>query len=242
MRKRALFARWAAHHARARLERQFLDVRVLGQEYLTRQLQTGPLILAANHVCWWDPLVLLRLGQAFEMDGYCLMDRKNLDALPFFGAVGAVPISSDVPRDALRELRAAAGVLDRPGRALAIFPHGAQRPAHLPLEFKAGVVALSRLSHAPIVPLALRYDFHEGPRALVHLSFGPPLIVSAGATSPVIKQLESRVRRALDEVDTQLARGALAPSLLHARPIALEKERIPWLARLTSSFFRGHQQ
>lgn len=242
MRKRPLFGKIAAHHARSRLKRQFLDVRVIHHERLVRPLAQGPAILAANHVCWWDPLVLLWLAHVSSLDGYCLMEREALRSLPFFGTLGALPISMDAPARNLAELRQAVRVLDRPGRVLGVFPGGVQQPAHLPCDFKLGVAHLSRAAKVPVIPLALRYDFHEGPRAIVHLCFGSPLAHSRHDHHAFVDLLGREIRAGMGEIDEHLRHNLAAPSLLHKTPVSLDRERLPVGTRLLSSFFARRPQ
>jgi len=237
MRKRPMFGKLAARHAGSRLKRQFLDVRVLHHERLVRPLEQGPAILAANHVCWWDPLVLLWLAHVSSLDGYCLMEREALRSLPFFGTLGALPISIDAPARNLAELRHAVRVLDRPRRVLGVFPGGVQQPAHLPCDFKLGVAHLSRAAKVPVIPLALRYDFHEGPRAIVHLCFGSPVAHSSHDHRAFVDVLAHGVSEGMGEIDEHLRRNLAAPSLLHKQPVALDRERLPAGTRLLSSIF-----
>ncbi len=235
MSQRPYFARIADFYIRHRLKRSFHDVRILGATHLLEHSQSGPVVIAANHVCWWDPLVLIRLGHHFNLDGYCLMDAKNLGRLRFFRHLGALPLSPGSPRLLRGELKSALQKLKGPGSALAIFPHGAQRPAHLPLRFRSGVAALARLTGAPVLPLSLRYDFHEGPRAVVTVAFGPALRVTqipTFKTSRFLKELEQRVSEGLALIDRSLFEPTGVQSVIHPAPVDLFAERVPFFARL----------
>lgn len=231
-RPRSLTKNIALWYVSRRLKRAFVDVRVHRLDLLSSYIQQGPIVLALNHVCWWDPLVLIQLSSAVDFDGYALMDHNNLKMLPFFSWLGARPINSGSPRQAHRDLQDAAALLDRPGRVVALFPSGRQRAIHRPLEFKSGVLALSRLGQAPIVPVALRYDFSEGPRAVVHLCVAEALPVVTRSPGEALSDLESRTYRALNEVDELLENKGNAPSILYKKPLSLSKERVPLGARL----------
>jgi 1-acyl-sn-glycerol-3-phosphate acyltransferase len=150
---------------------------VAGLEATRALVQAGPVLLAPTHVTWWDPLVLMVLDEALDADSRALMDAENLKALPFFGALGAMPIHRNGSSAATRrDLAAAAAELDRPRRALWVFPQGRQRPTSVrPLGLQPGICLLARQAGVPVIPVALQYGWREGerPAALVH--FGTPL-------------------------------------------------------------------
>lgn len=86
------------------------------------------------------------------------------------------------------------GVLRERRSFLAIFPQGKQVPAHLPLEFQKGVLWLSRRTTAPLLPVAIRYDFLQGEKPVIHVSIGP-VLESSGEKS--LLDCESAVEREL---------------------------------------------
>jgi len=133
-------ARWYAHR---RMARAFDGVFVAGLEQARELATREPLVIAMNHVSWWDPFVVVLVDAALGAESYCLMDAENLERLPFFGWLGAVPLRRLEPRLALADLKQHAALLDRPGRVVWIFPQGEQRPAHLrPLGLQRGVSVL----------------------------------------------------------------------------------------------------
>lgn len=240
--KSSLFLRLARPYVARRLRRQFFDVRLSGLEGLQQLVDRGPMILACNHVAWWDPLLLVHLDRILGSDGYCLMDQENLEKLPFFRWVGAIPIDRRSKHAAYRDVIAAGQLLNAPRRILAIFPQGEQRPFHLPLQFKSGIAALAAQTGAPVVPLAVRYDFLDAPRQVVHLKASDPLRFSRGVDTRArfISELEDRIRASLADVDQQL----LDPkddfvSLLHKGPIDSNRERIPRQAAALRALTRG---
>jgi hypothetical protein len=237
--QKSLFASLASLYVSSRLKRAFFDLRVLNLESLRVRLSKGPLIFASNHVCWWDPLILIQLQRALKFEGYCLMSRGGLHELPFFSGLGALPIAVDDPRLALIDLRSAALKLDGPHSVLAIFPHGAQRPAHLPLEFRSGVYVLAKIAGVPVVPMSLRYDFWESPRPVVHIRFGESMSVDEASSSRVfLRALEDQVRTGFSEIDacmTEPEEGCVLRtpiSILGRSPRSLRAERIPGAAHL----------
>ncbi|HEX2204588.1 MAG TPA: hypothetical protein VHG91_14850, partial [Longimicrobium sp.] len=128
--------------------------------------------------------------------------------LPFFARLGALRLDRGGRATARAGLEAAAARLDRPGRALWIFPQGHHRPAHLrPLGFQPGVRLLARLvPDAAVVPIAFQYAFGERPAPAAYAHLGEP--IPAGLLD--LGDLESAVERGLARIDGALS-GALPP-------------------------------
>jgi 1-acyl-sn-glycerol-3-phosphate acyltransferase len=205
----------ARRYIRSRLRRSFADLRLEGCDSLQQHLQKGPLIMAANHVCWWDALLMLRLEEHLGCDAYCLMDAKNLQQFPYFGRLGAVSLERDQARAAYRDLRGAAALLDRPGRLLIIFPQGRQTPAHLPLDFHTGLSRLATWAAVPVAPVGIRYDFSEGPKAVVRLSAGKPQARDGRDARTFTESVREGVALELSHIDEMLlGQRPEAPSLM----------------------------
>lgn len=217
-------------YIRRRLRQNFFDVRVSGLTRLQHIASRGPLILACNHVAWWDPLILMHLDSVLGSDGYCLMDKQSLKQLPFFRWLGALPIDRTSPRAAYKDLDRACEVLQRSRQILAIFPQGEQCPAHLPLVLKPGVEALARKTCAPVVPCALRYDYLESPRPIVHLKLGEALSYEIEKSSKpgFLKKLEEKMGEALAKIDEELVnKGGEFQSILHTGQLDSSREQLP---------------
>lgn len=231
-------------YVRRRLASNFADVRAMGVETLERALAEGPFVLALNHVCWWDPLVLYHLDASLKGDGFALMDKSNLDDLSFFRALGAVPLDRSSTRSSRASLAQAIGLLNGPRRYIAIFPAGEQRPPHLALDYAGGAAWLAASVGVPTVPLALRYDFASAPNALVHLVIGAPLappLQTPRARQDFSAHLETATREGLNAIDRELLRAEKKThqsdqeqfrSLLGRTDATLVQARLPWGARL----------
>lgn len=202
--KRPLFGFLFRIYSAWRLRRHFSDVRLLGGESLQSGKVKSGFILACNHVAWWDPLLLIHLDAWLKTDGYCLMDRQNLGQFSFFRWLGAVPIDRSSPSRAYRDIKRASRLLPGAGRLVVIFPQGTQRAAHLPLKLKSGVAELARVSGVPVLPLAIRYDFGESPKQIVHLSVGSPLFYGESGNTrrkPFMDELKSSMEGELKRID-----------------------------------------
>lgn len=197
----------ARRYARRRLARGLDGLRAAGIERARRAAAAGPVILAANHVCWWDPFLVVALDEALGTEGYALMDAGGLEGLPFFARLGAVPLDRSTPARLRAGLRAGAALLDRPRRAVWMFPQGRLRPAHLrPLGLHSGVSLLSRLAPgAAVVPVAFQYAFGEHPAPAALAWLGDPIPPSLAASPEGTALLEIALEAGLAGIDASLA-------------------------------------
>ncbi len=210
----------ARRYVRRRLAHGLDGFRAAGLDRARQAAAAGPVILAANHVSWWDPFLVVALDEALGTEGYALMDAGNLGGLPFFARLGAIPLDRSTPARLRAGLRAGAALLDRPGRAVWMFPQGRLRPAHLrPLGIHPGIALLARLAPgASVVPIAFQYAFgeHPAPSALAWL--GEPIPPRIAASPEGTALLEIAMEAGLREIDAALAGDAPPmPELVRSR-------------------------
>ena len=211
----------ARRYVRRRLAHGLDGLRAAGVERAREAAAAGPVILAANHVSWWDPFLVVALDEALGTEGYALMDAANLAGLPFFARLGAVPLDRSTPARLRAGLRAGAALLDRPGRAVWMFPQGRLRPAHLrPLGLHPGIALLARLAPgASVVPVAFQYAFGEHPAPAALAWLGEPIPPRIAASPEGTALLEIALEAGLRGIDAVLAGDApplpeLVPSRL----------------------------
>ncbi len=233
--KGRLFSAWFARHARGRITSTFGRVLVRGRAEAGDALAEGPILGVLNHSTWWDALVILWLSEVvLGVDGYALMDAKNLRRLPFFARVGAFGVDLDDHGDGARGIRYAVRLLDAPRRAVWVFPEGRERSPFEPLELQPGAAAIARIARrAKVMPVGLRYVFGEGERPDLWVSFGP---AEAGART--VEEGLTQQRRALEielaRIDRAIAaRDASGFAAVHAHaPSDLGRLAERLLARL----------
>ena len=207
--RREGFLKLARWYVRGKLRRSFDGVYLEGAERVRALAAQGPLLIASNHVAWWDPLLAVRIDEALGTESYALMDRQNLGRLPFFGWLGAIPLDRTNARDSLAQLRAAATLLDGPGKVVWIFAQGEQRPAHLrPLGMKSGIAVLAEAAAVPIVPLAVNYLFRQTEQPAAFATFGEPILASGLRRRSLVHELEAAVEKGLAAIDTFATTGA----------------------------------
>ena len=196
---RLFLRRFSPMYARA-LTRRFLDgVHVDGLERVRALLAKEPLILASNHVCWWDGQILQVVHRALGVHGKFIVQQESIDRLPYLEGVGGFGLARHSVSATLASLERAAAWLDGPQRSLWMFPQGRFRPHYVrPLELRRGVEVLAKLAQARVVPVALTYHPLEQHLPACVVSFGEPL-----EPGP---ELVTRLERAIVELlDAQTA-------------------------------------
>lgn len=195
------FLRVARAYAHRRVAHRLDGLWVSGLPEARAALRGGPIVFAANHVAWWDTLLLLVLDEALGGVGWAVMDAANLRALPFLGWVGALPLDRSSHQRSLECLEASADLLDRSGRALWIFPQGRQRPAHLrPLDLKPGIATLHARRPVDIIAVSLDYVFLERDRPAAVVRFSAP-IPGGVAAADLLPTVEAELLDGLAEID-----------------------------------------
>ena len=133
------------------LARRVFRLRVEGDEHLPA---TGPAIIAANHLSFFDHVALvLSVGRRLSFVGKVdyLDSWKTRFVLP---ALGMIPVDRDNPRRALGALEQAAGVL-RADELFAIYPEGTRSRDGSLHAGHTGVGHLSVGTGAPVVPTGI---------------------------------------------------------------------------------------
>jgi 1-acyl-sn-glycerol-3-phosphate acyltransferase len=124
----------------------FLGFEVRGTH---RVPEKGPLIVAANHRRFFDPVfVSMAVPRRVRW-----MAKKELFTFPFgrlFYFLGTFPV--DRQGGGRAGLRTALGFLAE-GRALGIFPEGTRRKEGVSMEAKSGAALLAARSGAPVLPV-----------------------------------------------------------------------------------------
>lgn len=146
----------------------FLRLRAEGLENLP---QSGPVIIASNHVSNWDPVVVATVvnRHIHFMGKASLFKYKFSDKL--FRILYAFPVRRGIPdRQAIRN---ALQVL-QDGHALGIFPQGVRNRTG-DMKAQAGVALIAVKSGAPVVPVACIGTRHMFPCGWFH-----PLVVRIG--------------------------------------------------------------
>lgn len=112
-------------HYQGWVARQFsrISIRHIGDK---PRPNAGPVIVYANHSSWWDGHLAMFLNEeCWHLDGYVMMEEKQLARYRFFTHVGGFLIDRQEARSAMRTLDYAAQLMSaQPGRVLLLFPQG----------------------------------------------------------------------------------------------------------------------
>ena len=176
------------------LYRMLWRVRVEGGERLPRQ---GPAILAANHVSFFDSVVLIMtvrrtlsfVGKVEYLDSWTT--RRLLPAM------GMIPVDRSDGRRAIAALKLAAGVLQA-GSMFAIYPEGTRSPDGALRAGHTGVAYLSMATGVPIVPAGIvGTNRVQPPGTRVPRPFRPVTVRFGSPIDPTIYAGSRRQRRRL---------------------------------------------
>ena len=186
----------------------------------------GPVIIAANHISYFDPLCL---GVFIDAAGRQVrfLAKSELFRNPLLGAVlrGArqIPVHRET-RDAARSLQDAVAAM-RDGAAVAIYPEGTttRNPDFMPMKAKNGVARLAALTGAPVVPVGMWGahllftrgkvgPFRRGIRVVVRA--GPPIDLGLAPDAPLeaVNDARDRVMDAITGLVEEARRGWSPPA------------------------------
>jgi len=139
--------------------RLYWDLRIEGPVHAVPQ--TGPLLVASNHVSFLDPWWI---ALKFPRPVRYLINRAWYDRSrawrAFFDANGTLPVDADDPR---ATIAAVCRALEA-GQAVAVFPEGGISPDGRLRKFRSGIARMAAQSGAPVVPLALVGAYDSLPR------------------------------------------------------------------------------
>jgi 1-acyl-sn-glycerol-3-phosphate acyltransferase len=148
-------------------------MRVFGIENVP---QSGPLIVACNHVSYVDPVAL---GVALPRRVW-YMAKVELFRIPILGptiaALGAYPV--DRAKGDVAAIRGSLRVL-KEGKAIGIFPEGT-RNLHGDAPVHTGVALLASLAGAPVLPAFVRGGDRAKRFGKLSVAFGEPIRLAGG--------------------------------------------------------------
>jgi 1-acyl-sn-glycerol-3-phosphate acyltransferase len=157
----------------------FWPIKIKGRKYLNKK---GPLIFAANHVSYLDPIVL---GIANKRQIHFIA-KKEIFEVPILGLIvkslGAIPV--DRQNANLISIKKSFNIL-KDGKILGIFPEGTRSLNGKLLELNIGLIKIAFKTNAPIIPIAINgtYDIYPPgaklpsflKRKYVHINVGKPI-------------------------------------------------------------------
>ncbi len=186
----------------------------------------GPVIIAANHLSYFDPLCLATFIDAAGRKVRFLAKAELWEHWFTRWALqgsGQIPVYRET-RDAAKSLDAAVEAMRR-GAALAIYPEGTttRNADFSPMKPKSGVARLAALTGAPVVPVGMWGahllfrrgqigPFRRGARVVIKA--GPPIDLGLGPTASLdaVNAGRDRVMEAIGALVTQARQGWTPPA------------------------------
>ncbi len=146
------------------------------------------LVIAANHMSWFDPMVIAHFMNDNDRAPRFL-GKDSVFEIPVAGRIisgaGQIPVYRE-STDAGEAVRAAVAAVNA-GEAVVVYPEGTltRDPDLWPMTGKTGAARIALLSGKPVVPLAhwgaqdvmapYRTEFHAFPPKLIKVAAGPPV-------------------------------------------------------------------
>lgn len=150
----------------------------------------GPAVIVSNHMSLLETYLFACLLHPFNNASTVV--KESLTRYPLFGrvlrTVRPIAVSRRNPREDLKQVLTQGSELLNEGRHVVIFPQATRTVEFDPQAVNTLGIKLARRAGVPVLPLALRTDFHgigrrmrdAGPidrRKIVHFRFGPPGLV-----------------------------------------------------------------
>lgn len=167
----------------------------------------GPLVVAANHPSWWDPMIATLIADRWfaDREHISAIDANMLERYSILKNLGFLPVNQNSISSIRTFLQQAKTRLLENNAVLWITPQGHfADPRQRPVTFAQGITHLSK--HVPgltIQPVALEYTFWDKRKPQVLLSFCKP--ISTAQTDASL-----RAERALESQLDHLATLSIA--------------------------------
>jgi 1-acyl-sn-glycerol-3-phosphate acyltransferase len=182
--------------------------------------QPGGVVIAANHLSWFDPLILSHVlwdnGRPPRF-----LAKDSLFEVPVVGSIlrgaGQIPVVRGT-RDASKAVEAAVQGA-REGEAVLVYPEGTitKDPNLWPSSAKSGAARIALASGRPLVPLAhwgaqdimgpYRKELRLLPRKTIHVLVGPPVNLDDLRELPLNQEiLNEATRRLMADITALLER------------------------------------
>ena len=202
------------------------------------------LVVYANHIGWWDPIVAMQLNRTYFSNRifYAPIDAKALEAYGVFRQLGFYGISLDRIRGAADFLKTSREILSRRESALWITPEGRFtdcRDHSQPL--MPGLAHLASTSQrVTFIPLAIEYPFWEESKPMIATRLGAPLSFGEGESK---KECEQVLFRSMRETQADLARSVISrdfdSSAVYLVPPKSERQTLYDTMRAWKSWIQG---
>ncbi|MFO0923856.1 MAG: lysophospholipid acyltransferase family protein [Pirellulales bacterium] len=185
------------------VERSMLDLNAIGDR---------PLIVAANHASWWDPLIAALLCESLfpQRSMYAPIDATALSKYRILGQMGFYGLDLHTRHGAESFLKISKAILQIPSSSIWLTPEGRfcdVRDRSAPL--MPGIAHLaSKISDLAVVCIAIEYTYWEESRPEVICHVATPLMNRDGLWTK--KDWQGKLEQQLRTAQDQLAQRSIA--------------------------------
>lgn len=188
----------------------------------------GGIIIAANHISWFDPLVIAHALWENDRPPRFLA-KESVFRVPVIGSIiesaGQIRVYRET-KEAVAAVRDAVAAVQR-GECVVVYPEGTitKDPNEWPMVGKTGAARIALATGRPVLPMAqwgatdvmrpYRKELRLLPRKTMHVSIGEPVDLSDFADRPMDHDtLEEATDRIMDALSAELAkiRGGESPA------------------------------
>jgi 1-acyl-sn-glycerol-3-phosphate acyltransferase len=202
-----------------------------------------PLVVYANHVGWWDPVVAMLLRKQFFSNRilYAPIDAEQLAAYRVLKSMGFYGVKLDSYAGASNFLKTTREILSSPNASIWITPEGQFtdcRDHSKPLMPGLAHIAAS-VPRVIFLPLAIEYPFWDQIRPSMLVRFGAPIEFEQSASKT---ECSIRLHERLRETQRALAADVIARNSNRFQfLIASRAQRMTWYdyARSWAAWYRG---
>ena len=175
-------------------------------EIQSLKLHHSSLVVYANHIGWWDPIVAMLLRKRYlpESVFYAPIDAQALEAYGIFRKLGFYGLNLNTYAGASDFLKTSREILSNPNSSIWITPEGCFTDCRdLDRPLMPGLAHLAATSQNTVfVPLAIEYPFWEEPKPMIATRFGTPIRFEHGTSKA---QCAQRIFESLRATQKHLA-------------------------------------
>lgn len=173
----------------------------------------APIIFYSNHSSWWDGyLAHVVSKQVYGLEGYLMMDVRQLRKFFFFSWAGCFSVNQENARSALYSINYISQELkQKSGRTLWIYPQGYILPQERrPLDFHSGLAyVIKQVGACYVYPVALRYEFLQEQYPEAFMDVGKAIFFDGNnkiEVKAVTANLETKLAEQMDLLRESISR------------------------------------
>lgn len=218
------------------LEDRFYGLRIKDRENFDKRDKRFANIFYAPHSNWWDGIVGYNICKRVLHTSIRMMI-EEMNRFPLFAKAGAFPINKKSPQEAIKSLKYAVEILNKPEISLWLFPQGIIKPPNFrPIEFQTGITYMAqniakRYGGVNLIPVAVNYSFLREHKPEVLAQIGEPITVLADDVKNIDRKkftnkLQCEFEQMCDEQFNDIRNGKIMGYHF------LFRSRLPWYRKL----------